>query len=177
MRDRILDYMAQGLKAVQVASIVGCSASYISQLGKDEKFLEELKAKMGEFQAKPDEDKALTNKYMAIEHRILNAMDSQMELAELPALTRALEVIGNRQEKRALRLQAPVGPNHTVNIVNITLPSHAIPEYTLNSQKEVVSIGEKVIAPMNSAGVQALFQQRKQQAIEALATKVVETEF
>jgi hypothetical protein len=158
MRDRILTYVAQGLKPVQVASIVGCTPAYINQLGKDPLFMEELKVEREKFQGNTDEDVVITNKYMALEHSILNAMENAMALAELPALTRALEVVATRQEKRAQRLTPSAPINNTV-IVNLTLPSHAIPEYQVNSQKEVVSIGNRTVAPMSSVGVATLFQQ------------------
>lgn len=177
MRDRILNYMAQGLKAVQVCSIVGCTPAYISQLGKDEQFLAELAAARQEAYKTVDEDKVLTNKYMALEHKVLDAIESSMALAELPALTRALEVIGTRQERRALRLAAPVQPGGTTVIVNLTLPTHAVPEYQINAQREVVAIGDRTISPMNSEGVKNLFTAMAARKAEALTVSTNGTEF
>jgi hypothetical protein len=182
MRDRILYYMAQGLTASQTASIVGCTASYINQLGKEELFLSQLTQARSETQAKDvDEDKVLTNKYMALEHKILGAIETAMPMAELPALVRALEVVGSRQEKRALRLATPIGqvPNGTV-IVNITLPSHAVPEYQVNSQREVIAIDNKTVAPMSSDGVANLFKQKlvlRQEQAKQSTTVTELTEF
>lgn len=174
MRDKILQYMAQGLKASQVCSIVGCTASYISQLGKDEQFLAELAAARVEAHKVVDEDKVLTNKYMALEHKLLDSMESAMALAELPAITRALEVIGTRQERRALRLAAPLQQPGATVIVNLTLPSHAVPEYQINAQREVVAIGDRPISPMSADGVKNLFMQMAARQREALT---VGTEF
>lgn len=174
MRTRILNYLAQGVKPAQVASIVGCTASYISQLGKDEEFLKELAAARVETHKNVDEDKVLTNKYMAMEHRLLDSMEGAMALAELPAIVRALEVIGNRQEKRAQRLAAPVQPGNGITIVHISLPQHAVPEYQINPQKEVVAIGGREINPMSSEGVRKLFQnltEKKLLAVEAATTE------
>lgn len=178
MRDKILNYMAQGVKASQVASIVGCTPAYISQLSKDEGFLAELKAAREAAYKDVDEDKVLTNKYMALEHKLLDSMENAMAMAELPAITRALEVIATRQEKRAQRLAGPVQqPGNTV-IVNLTLPSHAIPEYQINPQREVVSIGNRIISPMSSEGVKNLFTQIQQQRqLQAAEAKQAETEF
>lgn len=159
MRDKILHYMAQGVKAAQIASIVGCTPSYVAQLGKDEGFLAELNAARTEAQQTLDEDTVLTNKYMVMEHKILDSMEAAMALAELPALTKALEVIATRQEKRLQRLAGPVNTGTTNVIVNLTMPAHAVPEYQVNAQREVVAIGNKAIAPMSSAGVQNLFKQ------------------
>lgn len=179
MRDKILTYMAQGVKATQIASIVGCTPSYVAQLGKDEGFLKDLaEARAVAQQNDVDEDTVLTNKYMVMEHKILDSMEAAMALAELPALTRALEVIATRQEKRALRLATPAGGNTTNVIVNLTMPSHAVPEYQVNAQKEVVAIGNKAISPMSSAGVQNLFKQlAAQRAAEAVQQQIPETAY
>lgn len=177
MRNRILNYMAQGLKPAQVASIVGCTASYISQLGKDEAFLAELAEARAEAHKNVDEDKVLSNKYMSLEHKILDSIEQAMALAELPALTRALEVIGTRQEKRAQRLAAPLRGEGTTVIVNLTLPSHAVPEYQVNSQREVVAIGDREIAPMNSEGVKRLFASLTEKKLLAQTVETAGTEF
>ena len=161
MRDRILHYMAQGVPASQVASIVGCQPSYISQLGKDEKFLAQLAEARAEQQGKVvDEDKVLSNKYLAMEHKLLDQMSNSLAFAELPAVTRALEVIANRQENRAKRLAQPTVERGAAVMINITLPSHAVPEYQVNSQREVISIGNRAVAPMSSTGVANLFAQK-----------------
>lgn len=175
MRDRILTYLSQGLKPVQVASIVGVTASYISQLLKEASFVEALNAKRAELKVSlEDEDKALTNKYLSLEHRLLDSIETAMGFAELPAIVRALEVVGNRQEKRLVRLATPLrvpGEANSPVVVNITLPSHAIPEYSLSNQKEVIAVGGKEIVPLSSEGVKHLFhdlaEKRKEEAIKA----------
>lgn len=182
MKERILTYLAQGLKPAQVSSILGVSPGYISQLLSQEDFKESLKEARTVALKEGDTDIALTNKYTAVEHALLNAMEGQMAIAELPALARALEVIGTRQEKRAQRLAQPVGQNtNNQVVVNITLPSHAIPElsapnYQLNAQREVVSVDNKTIAPLSSSGVKSLFAALIEEK-KALALATSGTEF
>ncbi len=179
MRDRILHYMAQGVTAAQTASIVGCTPSYINQLSKDELFVSQLKeAREKASGEEVDEDKVLSNKYLAMEHKILDGMSNAMAFAELPALTRALEVVATRQEKRALRLAQPQGQGNGNVYVNITLPSHAVPEYQVNARREVVSIGDRTVAPMSSTGVANLFKQKQlEKAQLAEARSLEQTEF
>lgn len=162
MKDRILSYLGQGLKPADVASIVGCSPSYISQLLTDPDFKAQALALRTDATRETSEDKILTNKYLAIEHKLLAAMEGQMAFAELPAITRALEVVANRQEKRMARIHAPtIAQQATQVVVNLTLPSHAVPEYQINAQREVVAIDSKPIAPLSAVGVVNLFNQHK----------------
>jgi transcriptional regulator with XRE-family HTH domain len=177
---RIASYLAQGLKPSQVCSIVGVTAAYISQLlkeakenpdGEFAKLLQEYASKEAEVFS---EDKALTNKYMSIEHTILNAIEGQLAFAELPALSRALEVVANRQEKRLQRLTAPRDPNGTVihNVIQLTIPAHAIPEHVISSNKEVVAIGNQQLAPLSADGVKNLFSQIQASKQAVLASPV-----
>lgn len=167
MKDRILAYLGQGVKPADVASIVGCSPSYVSQLLSNEEFKTQVVSLRTDATKETSEDKVLTNRYLAMEHKLLGAMESQLAFAELPAITRALEVVANRQEKRLSRLQAPalVQPVNAQVVVQLTLPSHAIPEYSINQAKEVVAIDNKAIAPLSAEGVKNLFLQKKAAAI------------
>jgi transcriptional regulator with XRE-family HTH domain len=177
---RIASYLAQGLKPSQVCSIVGVTAAYISQLLKeasanaDCEFARLLKEYSTKEEEAFSEDKALTNKYMSIEHKVLDAIESQMSFAELPALTRTLEVIANRQEKRLQRLTAPRDPNGTVihNVIQLTIPAHAIPEHVISSNKEVVAIGNQQLAPLSADGVKSLFSQIQASKQAVLAAPV-----
>jgi hypothetical protein len=180
-KDRIAEFLAQGLTASQVSSIVGCTPAYISQLAKDEEFAALLLLKKEAAPPPNHEDVLLTNKYLSLEHKLLTQLENTMQFAELRDVTRALEVVGNRQEKRASRLATPAtqGSNTTVH-VSIMLPAHAIPEYTINQQKEVTSIGDRAMAPMSSIGVKALFNQitaSKQQASVPALTNEVPADF
>jgi uncharacterized protein YoaH (UPF0181 family) len=174
MKERIIEFLAQGMSPTQTASIVGVSASYISQLRKEPEFLQLVEDKKKEFFASENvEDKVLNNKYAAVEHAILNQLESQLAYAELPALTRALEVVGNRQEKRFQRMHPAsipqVGVN--VNVLQLTLPSHAaqaLPAYSLNEKKEVVAIGDRTMSPLSSEGVKNLFNQLSGKSVSAL---------
>jgi hypothetical protein len=42
MKERILKLLAQGIKASDITGIVGCTASYVSQLANDDAFKEQL---------------------------------------------------------------------------------------------------------------------------------------
>lgn len=167
-QERIIGFLAQGLRPAQIATIVGCTPSYISQLlGDDgpEDFKSALQDKAKELSASDDvEEKTVSTKYLSMEHTLLKTIENRLNEAEFPALVNALKVVGDRQEKRAQRragLLAPQGANITQNIVNISVPAHALPEFRINGNLEVTAIGDRIMAPMSSAAVRQLFQDRK----------------
>ena len=168
-QERIIGFLAQGLKPSQIATIVGCTPAYISQLlGEEgpEGFAQALTEKAKELSQQEDvEEKTISAKYLSMEHKLLQSIENRFGEAEFPQLVNALKVVGERQEKRALRkaglVQLPHG-NITQNIVNISVPSHALPELRMNERLEVTAVDERIMAPMSSAAVRQLFQNRRQ---------------
>lgn len=167
-QERIIGFLAQGLKPVQIASIVGCTPSYISQLcGAEgpEGFAPALQEKVKELTAAGDiEESSVTSKYLSMEHKLLKTIEDRLGEAEFPALVNALKVVGDRQEKRAMRragLSVAQHGNVVQNIVNITVPAHALPEFRMNGNLEVTAIGDRIMAPMSSSAVRQLFAAKR----------------
>lgn len=168
--DRILNLLAQGISPVQVVTIVGCSPAYLKSLMEQEDFQAALKEEQALYYQEADEDAVIGNKYLSLEHKILKQIEQQIPNAELRDALKALEVVSNRQEKAKSRHNAPVQGN-TVNYttVNLSLPSHAIPEYTLNTAREVVAINGKPMAPLTGAAVKTLFDGLKNKEVQAIS--------
>lgn len=183
-QERIIGFLAQGLKAAQVASIVGCTPAYISQLcapDGPEGFKEGLQEKVKELTASGDiEENTVSSKYLSMEHRLLKTIEDRLGEAEFPALVNALKVVGERQEKRAARKAGlSIAQQGTLvqNIVNITVPAHALPEFRMNTNLEVTAIGDRIMAPMSSDAVRQLFKSRKLPAMEeAIISRAIEHE-
>ena len=160
---RVLDLLAQGLLPSQVLSIVGISPNYLKELIENEEFKKELENKKQEYYKEADEEAIIGNKYLSLEHKILKQIEAQIGSAELRDNIRALEVVSSRQEKSKTRQShaemAQNGAFKTTNVNNIVLnlPMHAIPEYVLNSNKEVVAIDNVGMAPMTGNNVKSLF--------------------
>ena len=171
-QQRIANFLAQGLKPAQITSIVGVSAGYISQLCSDEgpeEFKSYVQEKAAEQQEKQDEDALVSAKYISVEHKLLQAMETALLGAELPAIANALKIVAERQEKRAARkagIMVPGGTfNQQVNVTVLNLPAHAVPEYQLNGQGQVIAVDGQGLAPMSSNAVKQLFQSRRQPLI------------
>jgi len=160
---RILDLLAQGIQIPQVLTIVGCHPTYLKSLLEDEEFKSELEAKQKEYFAEADEEVIISNRYLSLEHKLLKQIDSMIPNAEMRDVLKALDVVANRQEKAKGRLASPTERGNTTvyQQINLTLPKHTIPEYTLNGNKEVVAIGNIGMSPMTGSKVKELFDGMK----------------
>lgn len=158
---RILDLLAQGVKPMQVLTIVGCTPQYLKSLLEDTEFKTLLEEKQAEYYKEADEDVVLSTRYLSLEHKILNTIEQQIGSAELRDNIKALEVVAKRQEAAKSRHNSPSESKVVINTINLNLPAHAIPEYTLNSNREVVAIGNTAMAPMTGNAVKNLFQSIK----------------
>ena len=158
MKSRIKDYLASGMKPADVASVVGCSPSYISQLLKDPSFKEEVEKQMLEAPAPPET--LLENKYEVLEHRIVESMAAEAVGADLPSLSRALDSVTRAREARHKKTLPFGGVAPTVqNVISISIPPHALaaPKMVLNENAEVVAIDNRPMAPLSASGVKELF--------------------
>lgn len=92
-------------------------------------------------------------------------------MAELKETIMTLRTIGERHNAlrdRSLKARLPAFNPTNVQVAVITVKQSAIPEYTLNQQNEVVSIGSQPLASMTSNGVKSLFDQvRAMKLVEA----------
>jgi len=158
--DRITSLLASGLKPAQVATIIGVTPARISQLLSQEGFQLSLQAKLAVQEKEDVEEQAISAKYNAAEHALVNQVIEMAPTAELRDVTAALRVVAERQEKMKTRtsVQAPI-LHQQLTVVSVNLPAHAlrIPEVHLNPAKEVVAIGEQQLAPMTSTAVTDLF--------------------
>ncbi len=163
--DRVATLLASGLKPTHVASIIGCSPARISQLAKDSlEFQNLLALKTAEAEEKDIEDLALNAKYHAAEHQLLDQVLAMAPVSELRDVTNALKVVAERQEKMKIR-QNPIQQQAAVlnQIIQISIPVHALPEVSLTKEREVISINNQSLAPLTSQGVTNLFANMKKE--------------
>lgn len=158
MKERIKKYLANGMKAEQVASVVGCSPAYISQLLKDENYKKEVEAAL--LDNKTPEDEIMADRYLGLESKIIQQMGEAIIGAELPHLTRALDSVVKAQAMKQGKLTPRGGQTLIQNVVNLQLPAHLLkaPEIQLNEKSEVIAINAKPLAPMPAEGVRSLFE-------------------
>lgn len=162
--ERITTLLASGLKPSNVASIIGCSPARISQLAKESiEFQNLLALKEAEAQEQDIEESSLTAKYHAAEHLLLNQVMEMAPVSELRDVTNALRVVAERQDKAKTRLNPIQGQAAVINqIIQINIPSHALPEVVLTKDREVISVNQTNLAPLTSVGVTNLFKTMKE---------------
>jgi hypothetical protein len=164
---RVAKLLASGIAPAQVASIVGCAPGRISQLLKLPEFELIYKEQLSLVEASPEES-LLDTKYNAAEQALVTQVMEMAPVSELRDVTAALRVIAERNDRKKQR-ELPV-PNGMVNnviqtVVQISLPSHAIPTRTIEmtAQNEVISVGEQNLAPLPSDQVISLFSNMKKE--------------
>lgn len=184
-QDRIAGLLVQGMKPAMVASIVGCDPSYISQLLKDEAFLYHLQELNKELEngesvedASPEDRKQetlfLADKMLAAEHHALDKILKEMPYLSGRDAIVALDVIGKRKDATLAQAFGPKGilpstptvAGHTTVQVTLTVPNICIPELTLSSNNEIISIGERSVAAMPTATLKQMLAKADEPPLE-----------
>lgn len=179
MKERIKNLLAAGMRASEIATTVGCSPSYVSQLLADPEFKSAVETAMISEQAEKTEEDHLDKRYQILEHKILNNIADQLPQADLPQLTRALEVVAKRQTemKRSRMPVVQAVNNGNIHITNIALPAHALaasaPVVSVNEKNEIIAIDAKPLAPLSSNGVKNIFNQLRDRAKAQLVPHVM----
>lgn len=157
MKDRIKQYLADGLKPSQIASVVGCSPAYISQLLKDPEFASAVEAL--KIDQNKDGDQILEVKYESLEHKLVDEIHNRLGEAEFAQLGKTLESVTKAREAQSKRRNPAAYVQNAPVVVPILIPAHAIqaPVLRLNEQSEVVAIDNKPLAPLSATGVKQLF--------------------
>lgn len=162
--NRVADLLASGLKPSQVATIIGVTPARISQLLLEPDFKLLLTSKTIEMEKKDVEEVSLSAKYSAAEHALVNQVMEMAPTSELRDVTAALRVVGERQERMKTRI-TPIKSGDIINntIIALSLPSHALlmPAMEITKQGEVISIGDRTLAPLSSTAVTGLFAQMR----------------
>lgn len=156
--ERVATLLASGLPAASVASIIGVSPARISQLKAEEGFEEIFQAKMAEMATKDAEEVSIGAKYLEAEHKLLKQVIDLSSVSEMRDVTAALRVVAERQERAKNRINPIQQGTQVFNtVVQLQLPTHAVPELSFSGNKEVIAIQERSLAPLSSTAVTSLF--------------------
>lgn len=161
--ERIATLMASGLPAAKISAVVGLSPSRIAQINATEDFKLLLQEKMEEHSKKDIEEEIISAKYLSAEHILVDQLVQMAPAAEFRDVASALRIVAERQDK-ALTRKNPVHAGVVVhqNIVQLNLPTHALPEVVISKENEVIDVNGKNMAPLTSQGVESLFAQMKE---------------
>ena len=157
-KERIATLLASGLSVSSVATIVGVSPARISQLQQEEGFATIYAGKLAEIQKKDAEEVNISAKYLEAEHVLIKQIIEAAPVSELPAVTAALRVVAERQDRAKQRANPVMQQTPVYNtIVQLNMPTHAIPEISFSQTNEVIAIEDRTLTPMSSKAVTSLF--------------------
>lgn len=170
---RIINLLAQGIPPQQVVSIVGVSIPYMNSLLSNDEFKSAVEEEKKPYLKEANEEEVISNRHIALEHKVLDAISANIGSADMRDAVRALEVLGKRQDSIRDRKNGNIESKLntlTINHINLTLPAHAVPEIIRNSSNEIVGIGERTMSPMPSNNVKNLFNalQSNEKLVESL---------
>jgi len=142
---RILDMLGNGLAPTVVASALGVTDSYISQLIGEESFSQQVTAlRYKNLQAATSRDRD----YDSIEDELIKKMKDLLPLMYKPMeVLRAITVINQAKRRGA------DAPDNTVihqTIVQLTLPNAITTRFTKDINNQVIAVGEQELITIDA---------------------------
>lgn len=162
---RALELLGNGLAADVVASALGVSPSYISQLLSDEDFASQVLGRRFEAQAAA---KALDDKYDRIENSLLDALEEKLLYLHKPSeILRAVQIINAAKRRGTYTHDANSLP--TNQVVSLTMPVKIVNNFLTDMSRQVVGVSSstvpnqtKSLVTIQSNNLDTLVQQTKQ---------------
>jgi len=163
-KDKAIDLLSMGVRPGQVASILGVSPGRISQLLNEPEVKQAIEEKQLSSIEENREEEVIKAKELAVKNNILNALSSRSDEASFMELAKTYEIIARCESFRKNTL--PMGGTQVFNgqVVQVALPMQALREFQQlaiqrTSEKEIIAIEDRELAPMSSQNVAALFTQ------------------
>lgn len=178
-QQKLVYYLARGVKPMQAASICGVTPAYVSQLlgqmkqdkeaGVHNAFAQALVEEQELAGSECSEKEQLQVRYLGAEHKVLDALEASLPSGTLREHVAALQVIADIQEKR-LKAAMPTTPPGTsvggiqFNITQITIPAHAVstPQVQMDGNKRIVAIDNQPMTALTGEQVRHMFDTIKQ---------------
>lgn len=160
-QQQALEMLAQGISPVQVATTIGVTESYISQLMGDEDFRAALEAHRVQ---RTKEDLAFDAQLERTEKSYLDRIEEKSKFANLQQSMQAFKILnGARRRKDGTIIQQ----QNTINaVVNIQLPQFAVPQYVVNAKNEIIEVEGKPMISATPRRLDEILAERK--GIEAV---------
>lgn len=161
MDEKIKRLLGRGLQQAVVASAVGCSESYVSQLMAREDFaaaVNELRV------AALEADSGREERMASIEDKITEKLEKAIPYMMKPMeLLNAYKVINGR--KRGGESSSVVAP--VTQVVQVTLPVFVQQNFLSNKNNEIVEVAGRSLATLTPASLKSLLATR-QEKLETL---------
>lgn len=157
---KILDMLGSGFTPAVVASAIGVSESYISQLLSEEEFSSQVTAKrFTTLQASTTRDR----NYDKIEDALIKKMEDLLPMMYKPMeVLRAITIINSAKRRGA---DAPDSTTVHNTIVQLTLPTVITSRFVTNVHNQVIEAGEQELITIETKNLTS--------RLEALKPKVL----
>lgn len=143
--ERVKDLLGSGLDPSVVASALGTTPSYISQLLSDERFREEvLQKKMLLLQAASARDAKID----ALEDRALDRLSEVMDFIIKPREVIHAAALLNRMQRRGTTIDMNLGQK--AEVVKLTMPRVLVQNFIVNRQGEVIDVAGQSMVGMSA---------------------------
>lgn len=138
INERALSLLGSGVNAEAVASAIGVTPGYVSQLLADEGFAEAVtQLRFESLSAHTERD----GEYDDIETSLLSKLKKSLPLMLRPAdILGAIKIVNGAKRRGQDSQDSLVSQN---NIVNITMPTQIIQQFTTNIDNQVVKTGDR----------------------------------
>lgn len=164
-KDQIIEFLSQNIPTSQIAAAVGCTDAYVSQLKSDPDIQTILAQRSVESSVK---DAAFDTTLERAEFLALEKIEKNLPFANMGQALAAFKVLNGARRRQDALNGVDMGGT-TIN-VNLTIPTHAIPKYTVNAQSEIVDVAGQTmltVAPKTLDQILAARMQEKNPALPA----------
>ena len=149
--DRILQLLGSGLSNETVASAVGVSPQYVSNLLADEVFKNSVaELRFSRLTAHNERD----SKYDGIEDRLLDKLEGSIDMMYKPRELLAAIAIVNKAQRRGV--STPEQITTSKEVVPLTLPPAVVNKFTVNIQNQVIQVGQQDLVTIQTGALDAL---------------------
>lgn len=161
MRQQIANLLAAGSTKEQVLAATGCSEALFAELLADKEFVEEIKSV-----AAATRENQIEEEYSKLEMQTLKKVKGNLEYYDAIALCKILETVSKTRQMRRMPAAAHQNNGHFTNPtlgVTVQIPVFlGNSQVVLDSNKQVVAIGGRNMAPLPTDQVHRLFSELEQ---------------
>lgn len=145
-QQQVKELLGNGLSVGVVASAVGCTDSYITQLLSDEEFAAEV-SRLRIISLAGDKKRDLN--IDVIEDRLITKLGNAVEEGAFYKphdLLRAFSVLNNAKRRASIGSSGDFNQHNTV--ININIPTPIAKKFTINQQGEVLQVDDQTLVTM-----------------------------
>lgn len=150
---RVMNFLGTGIEPARIASVVGCSPSYISELMADKDFMDAVQAKRVEvLEGATNRDARLNGLEDALITKTEELVKSPLSFLKPMEAVRALQIV-NSLKRRGVAGDVDIA-NAPAAIVNLTLPAITVNTFVVDNYNKVVKIDNEDMITMPSQALE-----------------------